>query len=120
MEKQFDILDYLNNIYMHKMGNEIDVLHAGGHTNMHDRGESKQDKEMLEINKKRINIPNARINFFSYRRGNIEQHNETQIDSNPTSESESNGKRCDKISVETEQQGSSGGLFTDQEEIVEI
>ena len=120
MEKQFDILDYLNNIYMHKMGNEIDVMHAGGHHNIHDRGESKEDKEMLQINKKRINIPNARIKFFSHRQGDIEQHNETEIDTDGTSPSKSDGKRRNQISTETEQEGGSGGLFTDQEEVVEI
>ena len=120
MEKQFDILDYLNNIYMHKMGNEIDVMHAGGHHNIHDRGESKEDKEMLEINKKRINIPNARIKFFSYRQGDIEQHNETQDNTIATSDAKSDGKGYNEVSSETEQERRSGGLFTEQEEIVEI
>ena len=120
MEKQFDILDYLNNIYMHKMGNEIDVMHAGGHHNIHNRGDSKEDKEMLEINKKRINIPNASIKFFSHRQGDIEQHNETEDDSDPTSDAKSDGKGRDQVSIETKQEGSVGGLFTDQAEVVEI
>ena len=120
MEKQFDILDYLNNIYMHKMGNEIDVMHAGGHHNIHETGESQADKEMLEINKKRINIPNARIKFFSYRQGDIEQYNETQDDTNSTSNAKSNGKGYNEVSVEREQKGSTGELFTDQTEVIEI
>ena len=116
----FDILDYLNNIYMHKMGNEIDVLKAGGHYNIHSNDdENKTQEEMLEINKKHIDIPNTQIRFFSYRpQGDIEQHNETKDDTKPIDESNSGRKRRDEVSSETEQQERIGGILS--QEIIEI
>ena len=120
MDSSFDILDYLNNIYMHKMGNSIDVVNAGGHYNIHDTNESNKDKEMLEINKKRINIPNAQIRFFSDRQGDIEQHNETETDTDQSSAPKSSRKGRDEVSVETEQQERIGGVLTDQVQVVEI
>ena len=117
----FDILDYLNNIYMHKMGNEIDVLKAGGHYNIHSNDdENKTQEEMLEINKKHIDIPNAQIKFFSHRQGDIEQHNETKDDTNPIDESNTRRKRRDEVSTEREQQEHSGGVLSEQQEIIEI
>ena len=106
---------------MHKMGNEINVLQAGGHYNIHDNdNNNKVDEEILEINKKRINIPDAEIKFFSYRQqGDIESNNETQDDTNPTNESEQDGEGYNESSSEGEQERKSGGVL-DGQEIVEI
>ena len=106
---------------MHKMGNEINVLQAGGQHNIHDNGENnKVDEEILEINKKRINIPDAEIKFFSYRQqGDIKSDNETKDDTIGTIEPEQDGKGYNDSSSEGEQERSTGGLLAGQE-IIEI
>lgn len=122
MENQnFDILDYLNNIYMQKMGNEINVLQAGGHYNIHDNDkDNKVDEDILEINKKRIHIPDAEIKFFSYRQqGDVESDNEAQDDSSPTIEPEQDGEGHNDSSSEGEQERRSGGVLSGQE-IIQI
>lgn len=121
LNQNFDILDYLNNIYMQKMGNQINVLQAGGHHNIHDNDkENKVDEEILEINKKRINIPDAEIKFFSYRQqGDIEPDNETKDDTSPINESEQDGERHNDSSSEGEQERGSSGVLAGQE-VVEI
>lgn len=65
----FDILDYLNDMYLHKLGSNIDVQNAGGQHNIHGTKNKQAKENILEINKKRIHIPNAEIRPFSNRRG---------------------------------------------------
>ena len=122
-EKPFDILDYLNTIYMQSTAPQIDVLHAGGHFNRFGDDEKKDaiDEEILEINKKRIHIPNAQIKQFSYQQqGDIEEHNEPETTSSkPVKRTRKNGSRHNEASVETEQEGGFGGSVTDKE-VIEI
>ena len=122
-DKPFDILDYLNTIYMQSTAPSIDVLHAGGQFNRYgdDDKKDKLDEEILEINKKRINIPNAEIKQFSYQQqGDIEEHNESQtISSKRNKRARKNGKRDNETSIETEQEGGFGGSVT-PEEVIEI
>jgi hypothetical protein len=119
MEPQsFDILSYLNDIYLYKSGNQINTQSAGGHHNIH--GDSNQtDEKILEINKKRINIPNAEIKPFSYRQlGDVEEYNEPSPTSSSTKSTRKNGTRRNEVSSETEQEGGFGGSIT--EEVIEI
>ena len=122
-QKPFDILDYLNTIYMKSAAPQIDVLHAGGNFNRFgdDDRKDKIDEEILEINKKRIHIPNAEIRQFSYQQqGDVEEYNEPEAGgTKPVKRSRKNGKRDNEASSETEQErGISGGIAN--EEIVEI
>ena len=121
-EKPFDILDYLNTIYMQTAAPQIDVLHAGGHFNRFD-DEKKDaiDEEILEINKKRIHIPDAEIKYFSYQQqGDIEEYNEPKTTrSKPNKRTRKNGARYNEVSDEGEQERSIGGTIT-KEEIIEI
>ena len=122
-EKPFDILDYLNTIYMKSAAPQIDVLHAGGNFNRFGDDEKKDaiDEEILEINKKRINIPNAEIKQFSYQQqGDVEEYNEPEAPrSKRVKRTRKNGKSDNKASVEGEQERGFGGSVTDKE-IVEI
>ena len=121
---QFDLLNYLNDMYMVKMADTIDIKHAGGFHNIHTDGQTKVDEEILEINKKRIHIPNAEIKQFSYRQQqDIKEYNET--DGNDRDEIEDdtrkrkNGTRTNEVFVEGKQTGGVSIGFTDQE-IIEI
>ena len=126
----FDLLDYLNDAYMHKMGNTIDIKEAGGYHNRY--GEDKDNKikdedKMLEINKKRIHIKNARITKFSDQyRENIEGYNEPAGDSDliitdddDKPRKKQNGKRYNEISDERTQERGIGGSITN-EEVIQI
>ena len=130
--QSFDILTYLNDMYMAKLAPTIDVNKAGGFHNIHTNGQTKVDEEILEINKKRIHIPNAEIKHFSYRQyQDIEKHNEPDHSTDDTDDDGSNrrdelfkrkfqiGERCDKILDEAEQKGSSGISLTEKD-IIEI
>ena len=78
----FDILDYLNDMYLQKQGSTISIFDAGGQQNIHGKANNKVDETILEINKKRIHIPNAQINKFSDRyRVDDEEHNEPETSS---------------------------------------
>ena len=126
----FDLLDYLNDAYMHKMSDKIDIKEAGGYHNRY--GEDKDNKikdedKMLEINKKRIHIKNARITKFSDQyRENIEGYNEPAGDSDliitdddDKPRKKQNGKRYNEISDERTQERGIGGSITN-EEVIQI
>ena len=123
-EKPFDILDYLNNIYMKSVGPQIDVLHAGGHFNRFGDDEKKDaiDEEILEINKKRIHIPNAQIKHFSYQQyGDFEKHNEPQTTrTKRVKRPRKNGARHNEVPDEGEQERSISGSVTEEKEVIEI
>ena len=121
-EKPFDILDYLNTIYMQSTAPSIDVLRAGGQFNRFgDERKDAIDEEILEINKKRIHIPNAEIRHFSYQQqGDIEEYNEPEASSSkPVKRTRKNGARHNKISDEGEQERGIGGSITEKE-VIEI
>ena len=122
-EKPFDILDYLNTIYMQSTAPSIDVLRAGGQFNRFGDDEKKDaiDEEILEINKKRIHIPNAEIKQFSYQQqGDIEEYNEPETArTKPVKRARKNGKRRNEASPEAEQEGGFGGCVPDKE-VIEI
>ena len=121
---KFDILSYLNNMYMAKMTPTIDVQNAGGHYNRMNDNDSKndEDKKILEINKKRIDIPDAEIKYFQYQsQEQVTEYNGdgTTEDSTATKQrGRKNGKRYNEISDETEQTGRFGESLT--EEVIEI
>ena len=117
-QQGFDILDYLNDMYVMNLSQQIDVKHAGGHFNRFGDG-NNVDKEILEINKKRIHIPNARIKPFSVRQEeDFGEYNETQSDTITTKSTKQSRKRSDETSDEDEQEGSFGGPLA--KEVVEI
>ena len=118
--QQFDILSYLNDMYMHKIGPQIDVQKAGGYHNIHDKdNKNGVDEEILEINKKRIHIPDAEIKYFSnQQQGDIEEYNEPETTSSPKYGARKNETRNNETSVETEQTGGSSGSIT--QEVIEI
>ena len=121
-DKPFDILDYLNTIYMKSAAPQIDVLHAGGNFNrFDDEKKDKVDEEILEINKKRIHIPNAEIKQFSYQQQtDIEEYNESETSiTKPIERTRKNGKRDNQVSDEREQERGFGGSITDKE-VIEI
>lgn len=121
-EKPFDILDYLNTIYMRSTAPQIDVLNAGGQFNRFgDEKKDAIDEEILEINKKRISIPNAEIKHFSYQQhGDIKDNNEPEATGiKPDKRTRKNGKRRDEVSVEREPEGGFGGASAPQE-VIEI
>ena len=122
-QKPFDILDYLNTIYMKSAAPQIDVLHAGGNFNRFgdDDRKDKIDEEILEINKKRIHIPNAEIKQFSYQQqGDVEEYIEPKATGTKrTKRTRKNGKRDNEVSDEREQERGIGGGVAN-EEIVEI
>lgn len=118
--QKFDILNYLNDIYMHKMASRIDVTKAGGHHNIHDNENTKAEEEIMEINKKRIHIPNAQIKYFSHQQQrDVEEYNEPETSSSTKQRTRKSRARHNKVSDEGEQEGSIGGNVTNQE-IVEI
>ena len=112
-EKPFDILDYLNTIYMKSTAPQIDVLSAGGNFNRFgdDEKKDKIDEEILEINKKRIHIPNAEIKQFSYQQqGDVEEYNEPEATGTKrVKRTRKNGKRHNEASPESEPEGGFGG-----------
>ena len=122
-EKPFDILDYLNTIYMQSTAPSIDVLHAGGQFNRFGDDDRKQkiDEEILEINKKPIHIPNAEIKHFSYQQhGDVEEYNEPQTTRPKRNKrTRKNGKPDHEILDEGEQEGGFGGSITEKE-VIEI
>ena len=82
---QFDILDYLNDVYMNKIIPTIDVSNAGGHHNIHGN-ENDAKEEINENNKKRIHIPNAEIKYFQVgQQEDFEEYNESTQDDTGTS-----------------------------------
>ena len=120
MENQsFDILEYLNSLYMQKIAPDLNIRSTGGHHNIHDDQNNKTDEKILEINKKRIHIPDARIQRFSYQRGDLEEYNEPETTGSTKHSPRKNGKRHDKLSDETDRESSDE---TDQvtQETIEI
>ena len=116
-DSNFDILDYLNDMYTMNMSGQIDMKHAGGHFNRHDDGTT--DKEILKINKKRIHIPNASIEPFSGgQQEYVEQYNETETESDTIQRGKQRRKRDNEISVEREQEGGSSDPLA--QEVIEI
>lgn len=117
--QSFDILDYLNNIYIQKMGGQVELLKAGGHYNREGDNSNEKEDKMLEINKKRINIPDASIKFFSFgQQGDITEDNETEDDTDRPSETKSYRKGYHETSTETEQERGSSSALT--EEVITI
>lgn len=118
MNNNFDILTYLNDIYMAKIAPELDIMHAGGYHNLHDT-ENNEKEEILEKNKKRIHIPNARIENFSYgQQENFEEYNEPETDTIGNKRSKSNRKRRNELSTEGIEEKRSGGVL--EQEVIEI
>ena len=129
----FDLLDYLNDAYMHKMSNTIDIKQAGGYHNRYGEDKDntiKDEDKMLEINKKRIHIKNARITKFSDQyRENIEGYNEPgdeliitndDDETKPTRKrKKQNRKRYNETSVERTQERGIGGSIT-TENVIQI
>ena len=114
----FDILEYLNDMYVMNMTPQINMNHAGGHYNRYG-DDSTTDKEILKINKKRIHIPNASIKPFSGgQQEYIEEYNETETESDSIERRKQRGKGDNEVSVEREQEGSSSDPLA--QEIVEI
>lgn len=116
--QKFDILNYLNDLYIAKVGPQINIKNAGGFHNIHDN-QQKTDEDILEINKKRIHIPNAEIKQFSFgQQENFEEYNEPETDTIGDKQTKYDGKRRDEVSDETEQERGSSGLPTT--EVIEI
>lgn len=106
VDNDFDILTYLNDMYIMRNGPQIDVNHAGGFHNRYDDN-NNVDKNILEINKKRIHIPNARITNFSIRQQeNIKEYNESETDSSGDEQTKQNGKRYNETFDERKQERS--------------
>ena len=117
--QSFDILDYLNNIYIQKMGGQVEILKAGGHYNREGENSNEKEDKMLEINKKRINIPDASIKFFSFgQQGDTTEDNETEDDTSRPGQTKSYRQGYNETSTETEQERRPGGSLT--EEVIEI
>ena len=116
---KFDILNYLNDLYMAKMAPQIDVMHSGGYHVLHEGDEKSKEEQILENNKKRINIPNAEIKYFSFgQQENIKEYNEPQdytIRDEPSGE---DGKGYNEVSNETEQERRPRNSLTT--EVIEI
>ena len=117
-DNSFDILNYLNDMYMMKIAPQLDVKHAGGYYNIH-QDNNNVDKEILEINKKRINIPNAEIKRFSYRQqDDIKEYNEPETESTGDISTGEDGKGDNDLFTQGEQERSFGSSIT--KEIIEI
>ena len=104
---KFDILNYLNDLYVSKVTPQINIQKAGGYHNIHNnKDETNKDKEdILEINKKRINIPNAEIKHFSLRQQeDFTEYNESETTSPRRKQSKQNGTGYNEVSGETKQQ----------------
>ena len=115
---EFDILDYLNQVYMHRMAPSIDVAHAGGHHNIHDNGNNAEE-EITEKNKKRIYIPNAKIKHFQVRwEQDIEEHNEPEDAGSGGEQSGEDGTGYNEVSDERTQKGSIGGGYS--QDVIQI
>ena len=116
--QKFDILSYLNDLYMSKVTPSIDVLHSGGYHNIHDNN-NKAEEQIEENNKKRIHIPNAEIKHFQAKQqGNFEEYNEPTDEGFGDEQSRKDGKGDYVISDETEQKGRIGGSLA--EKVVKI
>ena len=101
MNKKFDILDYLNDIYMAKVAPSIDVTKAGGYNNIHSN-ENNAQEEIQENNKKRIDIPNAKIRYFQIElEQDVEEHNESGTDKSSSEETRQGGTGYNQVSDET-------------------
>lgn len=115
--ERFDILAYLNNMYMAKMTPTIDVQHAGGHYNRHD-DVNDEDKEILQNNKKRIHIPDAEIKHFSYQQqGSDAEYYESET-KNENQAIKRSGSTNNETSDKNKQTGGFGQSIT--EEVIEI
>ena len=124
MNQNFDILDYLNDLYMAKITPDINIKHAGGHYNIHNKEDDKvieddDEENLVKNNKKRIHIPNAEIKHFSLGvEESIEEHNEPGTEPSTDSGDEQDGTGNNVVSDETREKGSHSGGVTD--EVVEI
>ena len=86
MDSNFDILDYLNQVYMTKVMPDVNIEKVGISE------EEKEKEEILENKKRRINIPDAEIKHFSLRpEENIEEYNEPEDNPDPAEQSDGTG-----------------------------
>ena len=108
----FDILDYLNDVYMNRVMPGIDVGKAGGYHNIHDN-ENDAKEEISENNKKRINIPNAEIKHFQVEQErDFEEYDEPANQSSGDEPTGEDGKGYNEIFNEGTQKGGIGGSYT--------
>lgn len=115
--ERFDILAYLNNMYMAKITPTIDVQHAGGHHNRHE-DVNDEDKEILQNNKKRINIPDAEIKHFSYQQqGSDAEYYESETE-NENQTIKRDGTTSNETSDKNKQTGGFGQSIT--EEVIQL
>ena len=95
MNSSFDILDYLNDMYMAKIAPDLNIEKVRSVNDTKEK--NKEDK--LQNNKKRIHIPNAQIEYFSNRYDeDVEEYNESDT-SNPEDKSTRRGDNA--VSDET-------------------
>ena len=101
MDSNFDILDYLNQVYMTKVMPDVNINKVGISE------EEKEKEEILENKKRRINIPDAEIKHFSLRsEEDVEEYNEPEDDPDPeeqpngTGDHETSPKRAQKRGLE--------------------
>ena len=122
MNQNFDILDYLNDLYMAKITPDISLKRAGGHYNIHadDKVIEDDDEEnLIKNNKKRIHIPNAEIQHFSIGvQEGTQKYNEPSPEPSTNSGDEQDGTGDNDLSNETGEKGGSSGSIA--EETVEI
>ena len=118
MDSNFDILDYLNDMYMNKIIPSIDVNNAGGYHNIH-HNENQAQEEISEKNKKRIHIPNAEIKYFQLGQPeDDEEHYEEEDTSSSGEQSGEDGTGYNEVFSQGAQKGSSSRGYTDN--IVQI
>ena len=119
--RNFDILDYLNDLYLNRVMPGIDVGKAGGYHNRHGNENTDAAEEIEENKKKRIDIPNAKIRYFQlgYEQ-DVEEYNETGTESSSAdgTENEQGGTGYNEIFNEGAQKNGLGGGYT--EDVVKI
>ena len=116
--KGFDILSYLNDMYMARVAPTIDVEKAGGYHNIHGN-ENDAKEEISENNKKRIHIPNAEIKHFQVeQQGDFEEYDEPANQSSGDEPTGEDGKGHNEILDEKIKKGGIGGSYT--ENVVKI
>ena len=114
---KFDILSYLNDLYMAKITPTLNITNAGGYHNIHNDNKNNKTKEeeILKNNKKRINIPNAEIKHFSVgSEENIEEYNESNDDTSSTTSEQQGGTGNNEVSNETSEKGHPGGYLAEK------
>ena len=116
--KGFDILSYLNDMYMARIAPTIDVERAGGYHNIHDN-ENDAKEEISENNKKRINIPNAEIKHFQVEQErDFEEYDEPANQSSSDEPTGKDGTGHNEVFDEKIKTGGFGGSYT--ENVVKI